>query len=138
MSTKKPSSREFVERLDLLDAATPEDAEEINATLESFGFRADQVARDAISRVTEFERKQRDARLAAAAAKRQAEVVRLRSRPKVLLDDATMRTQLARISARAGGEQLQFKDLKACSHEELQSLLDEFGHLEDGDERAKK
>ena len=138
MSTNKPSSREFVERLDLLDAATFEDAEEINATLESFGFQADQVARDAISRVIEFERKQRDARLAAAAAKRQAEVAQLRSRPKVLLDDATMRTQLARIAARASGEQLQFKDLKACSREELQSLLDEFGHLEDGDESGEK
>src|SRR3954471_23457188 len=124
MTKQGSTSTEFVQRLDRIDAESPHDSAEVKETLESFGLNSDQLVKEAIALVESFEQEQRAALLAEAATKRRAELVKIGSRPKTFLGEAALLQRLEHLRGRPGGEQLHFKDLKSCSREELEALLD--------------
>ena len=89
--------------------------------------------KDALALVEAFETNQRQARLADAARKRKAELLQIASRPRSRLEEAALIERLEQLRARPGGQQLHFKDLKSCTRDELEALLDEFSYLADED-----
>lgn len=133
MKKQGSTSVEFIQRLDRIDAESPQDSADVKETLESLGLKSEQLVKEAVALVESFEQEQRAARLAEASRKRKAELVRLGSRSKTSLVEAALLQRLEHLRGRPGGEQLHFKDLKSCSRAELEALLDEFSYLDEED-----